>query len=93
MDAALSAIGLIYHQPGAHFYLAEGLRHLAEWERATEAYQVCLSQYPGMVQAHQQLADLYEHYWQQPASANEHREIAAQLLAKAKENHHVPGSV
>lgn len=84
VDSALTAVGLLYHQPLAHYYLAEGLRHLGEWERATEAYQVCLSQAPGLVKAYQQLAELYELYWKQPDAANEYRARATELIANAQ---------
>lgn len=83
IDSALNAVGLIYHQPLAHFYLAEGLYHQGEWEHATEAYQVCLSQAPGIVQAYKRLADLYDRFWQQPDTANDYRHRAATLTAQA----------
>jgi tetratricopeptide (TPR) repeat protein len=79
-DAALTSVGLIYFQPVAHFHLGEALVPLGEYERAAEAYRVAIAQAPGMRRAHLRLAELYEHYLDEPVLAEKHRRFAQEHI-------------
>jgi len=80
----LSAIGLLYHLPAAHYHLAEALAALGQYAQAAEALEVCVAQAPGMRRAHLLAAELYEHQLQQPAKAQAHRrfvELRIRMIA------------
>jgi TolA-binding protein len=73
-------VGLVYHQPAAHYHLGEALFRLGHYQRAAEAYQVAVSQAPGMRRAHERLARLYEEHLGQPQRAEEHRRFAEEHI-------------
>jgi tetratricopeptide (TPR) repeat protein len=81
---ALTAIGLLYHNPAAHFLLGVALARIGDTESALRAYQVCLAQNPNYVAAHQRLAQLYTRRLKQPDKARAHREAVVEIRARAR---------
>ena len=75
LDAALASVGLIYHNPLAHFYCALARRRLGRQEEAIESLQVALAQNPVFPAAHRCLADIYRRR-ECVDKANEHRSLA-----------------
>jgi predicted AlkP superfamily phosphohydrolase/phosphomutase/tetratricopeptide (TPR) repeat protein len=71
---ALTSVGLLYHNPIAHFYLGVALHRLGKIPRAVDAYNVCLSQSPSFLPAHRRLAMIYQNRLKDPKKAAEHRE-------------------
>ncbi|MBK9016595.1 MAG: tetratricopeptide repeat protein [Saprospiraceae bacterium] len=71
--ALLQAIGLMYYQPAAHFYLGETLLAMQRYEDATNAYDVCLRLAPGMNMARERLISIYSQFLEQPGKANKYR--------------------
>lgn len=72
-DAALNAIGLLYHFPEAHYHLGEILFHMKDYERAAQAFNVAISMKPGLKKAHQWLIRIYEDHLNQPEKAQASR--------------------
>ncbi len=70
---ALTATGLLYHYPHAHFTLGVALHRLGYIDRAVEAFLVCLNQNPNMLVARQKLALIYERRLKDPAKAEAER--------------------
>ncbi len=79
-EEALNAIGLLYHFPSAHFYLGEALFHLEEYERAVEAFSVCVSMSPGNRKAHLWLIKIYNDYLHLPEKAISHEQFIKEKI-------------
>ena len=75
LDVALASIGLIYHNPIAHFYCALARRRLGRKDEAIQSLQVALAQNPVFPAAHKLLADIYRSR-EQLDKAAEHRSLA-----------------
>ena len=58
-DAALSAVSLLHHLPGAHFTLGAALARLGVFDRAAQAFETALQMRPSMIKAHRWLARIY----------------------------------
>ncbi len=71
--ALLQAIGLMYYQPAAHFYLGETLLAIQRYEDAVNAFDVCLRLAPGMNMARERLISIYSQFLEQPGKANKYR--------------------
>ena len=69
LHAFLDTVGLVYFNPSAHFYIGESLNALGEYEKAIEAYDLCLKLVPGMNQARQRIISIYEDRLEQPGRA------------------------
>jgi predicted AlkP superfamily phosphohydrolase/phosphomutase/tetratricopeptide (TPR) repeat protein len=78
---ALASVGLLYHNPSAHFLLGLALHRLGRIEHAVEALQVCLAQNPNFLPAHRRLALLYERRLNDPERAETHRRQIRAVLA------------
>lgn len=72
-DAALNAIGLLYHFPEAHYHLGEILYKMEDYERAAQAFEVSVSMMPGYKRAHQWLIRIYDEQLQLPEKAERSR--------------------
>jgi Flp pilus assembly protein TadD len=57
-DAALTAVGLAYHVPLAHYHLGVALARLGEVEAARRAFETCVRLRPGTAAARRWLARL-----------------------------------
>ena len=69
LHAFLDTVGLLYFNPSAHFFIGESLNALGEYEKAIEAYELCLKLVPGMNQARQRIISIYEDRLEQPGRA------------------------
>jgi len=74
IDAALESISLIYHFPFAHYHLGEALYHICEFERAAEAFEVCLAINPSIGKARNWLVEIYEDKLDNPEKAQYHQD-------------------
>ncbi len=79
-EALLTAIGLRFFYPIAHYHFGEVLIKLGHYERAAEALEVCLAQAPGTKKARQVLAKLYGERLNQPERAQEHLQFIKDKL-------------
>jgi predicted AlkP superfamily phosphohydrolase/phosphomutase/tetratricopeptide (TPR) repeat protein len=59
-DHALQAIGLLFFFPQAHFHMGLALKGLGDTTRAIRSLNLAVSQAPRLLEAHQELALLYE---------------------------------
>jgi tetratricopeptide (TPR) repeat protein len=83
--AALTAIGLRYFAPNAHFLLGVALHRLGRLVPAMQALELCLAQNPNHAEAHERLAFIYARRFQNAAAAAEHRRLASLARARVKE--------
>jgi predicted AlkP superfamily phosphohydrolase/phosphomutase/Flp pilus assembly protein TadD len=72
IECFLNAVGLIYHFPFAHYHLGEALYRLEDYERAAEAFEVCLKMAPQVNKARQWLTKIYKENLDQPEKAQAH---------------------
>ncbi len=75
LDAALASLGLIHHNPAAHFLCARALNRLKRWDEALAAVQTALAQNPVFPDAHRLAAALH-HRAGRPEQAAEHLALA-----------------
>ena len=74
LNAALAALGLVYHNPLAHYLCAQALRRLGRKDEAIAALKIALAQNPVYPAAHRLLAVLYYSREQLP-EAGHHRAL------------------
>ncbi|HVU23899.1 MAG TPA: alkaline phosphatase family protein [Opitutus sp.] len=91
--AILTSIGLLYHQPAAHFLLGVTLHRLGRVADAVNALQVCLSLNPNFVPAHQRLALIYEKRLKRAIDARRHRRAVQAIKRRATATPQVPAPV
>ena len=75
-EEALSAVGLVYHNPLCHYLLGVALHRLNFLERAVEALQVAISQNANYPDAHRRLARIYKRTLNKPDEADRHHRLA-----------------
>ena len=91
--AALTSVGLLYHNPGAHFCLGVALQRLGKIGRAVEALQVCVTQNPNFLPAHRRLAMIYQSRLKKPRKAEEHRQKIRVILERRRAGQNQAGKV
>ncbi len=74
IDSALDSIALMYHFPFAHYHLGEALYNIEEYERAAEAFEVCLAMNASIGKARNWLVEIYEDKLGNPDKAQYHQE-------------------
>ena len=84
-EEALTAVGLLYHYPQAHFNLGVALHRIGFLDRAIEALQVALSQHPHFIEAHRRLAYIYKVRLKDPERAGHHRDQIKEIRGKLRE--------
>ncbi len=82
IDSALTAIGLIYHFPFAHYHLGEALVAIGEYKSAAEAFEVCLTMAPNISKARNWLIKIYEEHL---GASDKAKEVANRPIAVKKE--------
>jgi tetratricopeptide (TPR) repeat protein len=85
LDEAMASIGLIYHQPLAHYLCGVALARLGHPAEAEAAFQRAVHQNSVFPQAHLQLARLYERALNDPDRAEQHCELARQARQRIEE--------
>jgi len=83
-EQALLAVGLQHFLPLGHFYLGVALARMGHRQRATLAFETCLSMLPGLVAAHRWLAALHSQPGGDLDKAVRHRSLYAQLMQQRK---------
>ena len=73
LDALMDSVGLLYHNPTAHYYIGETLRAMGKYEDAVTAYETTLRMVPAMNMARRQLITVLEDNLQQPGRALRYR--------------------
>ena len=79
-DMLLSAIGLLYHFPPAHFHLAESLFHLEKYKESSEAFELCLMMAPNILKARWWLVKIYGTYLINAERENFHQKIINEVM-------------
>lgn len=59
LAAAQASVGIMYHQPLAHFFVGVALSQLQRFDEATKAMETAVQQNPAFPQAHRRLARLH----------------------------------
>jgi tetratricopeptide (TPR) repeat protein len=85
---ALNAVGLLYHFPQAHYTLGVACSRIGYFERAAEAFEVCLSISPGFRTVRRILIRLYRLRLGRPEKAEEHRSALRSLKKQKEESSH-----
>ncbi|MEW6220031.1 MAG: alkaline phosphatase family protein [Thermodesulfobacteriota bacterium] len=70
--AALESVGLLHHNPLAHFLLGQALVRLGRHAEAAAAFRVAVRQAPRLIGAHRRLVDLYTRHLNAPLEAARH---------------------
>ncbi len=78
LDAITTSLGLIYHNPRAHYLRGVALHRLERTQEAKEAFEIALSQNPNMPLAHRRLSQLYRLWLRDNSKADEHAALAEQ---------------
>ena len=82
--SALTSVGLLYHQPAAHFTLGLALHRLGKIPRAVEAFKVCVAQSPNFILAHRRLAMIYQNRLNKPKLAKEHADKVKAIMERQR---------
>ena len=69
LDALLTSLGLQFHNPSAHFYVGECLRHLEKYEEAIKAYEKCLTYGNAFNKARSRIIHIVTNILKQPGRA------------------------
>lgn len=84
-DEALTAVGLLYHYPQAHFNLGVALHRIGYVDRAIEALNVALTQSPNFAEAHQRLAYIHKHRLKDEETGAYHRRLARAIRKERRD--------
>lgn len=84
IDYGLTAIGLAYHAPIAHYYLGEALLLYGQYEAAENAFRLAITMAPHLGQARNYLIYLYEVILKTPEKSVIHRSYFEERGLKAK---------
>lgn len=82
---ALTAVGLLYHNPHAHFLLGAATQRLGRLDRAVQAFEMSAAQNPAYLPAHRRLAFIYNKRLGNPGKAAIHREAIRKGMALLRE--------
>jgi len=75
----LKAVSLLHDFPLAHFQLGAVLSRLGWYDRALQAFEICLAMRPDFALAHRYVSRISNHLGRIQA-ANEHRKCADTIL-------------
>lgn len=79
LDVGQQAIGLIFHAPTAHYFVANAKYALGNIDGAIESYKTALKQNPNFIEVHQKLEEIYSSSSDTRQLAKEHRAAIKQL--------------
>ena len=82
--AATRSVGLVYHNPTAHFTRGVALHRVGRIDEAVEALRVALAQNPNYPAAHRRLAYIYARRLGDRQSALDHRQMAKEANRRLK---------
>ena len=82
--AAVNSVGLVYHNPQAHFVRGVALHRVGRVAEAVESLRVALAQNPNYPAAHRRLAYIYARRLDDPESALEHRQMAKEARRRLR---------
>jgi len=77
-EHALRAVALLFFYPQAHFHMGMAFKGMGETNRALRSLNLAVTQMPGFVDAHQELANIYEQIHEVPLWLN-HQRMASGL--------------
>ncbi len=78
LNAAINSLGLIYHNPRAHYLCGVSLQRLNRYQEAITAFETAITQNPLMPLVHRRLSQLYRINLGDNTKANEHAALAMQ---------------
>ncbi len=78
LDTAVNSLGLIYHNPRAHYLCGVSLQRLNRYQEAITAFETAITQNPLMPLVHRRLSQLYRINLNDNKKANEHAALAIQ---------------
>ena len=84
-EAAMNSVGLVFHNPMAHFLLALALVRLGVVGRAVDALKLAVTQNPNYVRAWTMLAFLYQRFYGDAEQSAACRGNARQALRRIKD--------
>ena len=61
-DHALSSIGIVFHQPKAHYILGEALYHLGMYDKSVDAFELLLTMNEYHMNARSRLVEIYSKF-------------------------------
>jgi len=76
--AALKSVGLVYHNPAAHYFLGVALQRMRRAVRAVESFKVAVAQQPGFTEAYRRLAQIARRRFGAAALAERYLALARQ---------------
>ncbi|MBU0484094.1 MAG: alkaline phosphatase family protein [Proteobacteria bacterium] len=79
-EAAATSLGLIFHNPSAHYNLGEATFRLGDFKGAETSWLNCINQAPGMKKAHDKLITLYQRFLPDPLKVLEHQCFIAEKI-------------
>lgn len=78
IEHGLTAIGLTYHVPLAHYYVGVALLNYGAYDAAEKAFLLALNMMPDLGQARNYLIYLYDNILKTPSKSNEHKAYFSQ---------------
>ena len=84
VDVALTGIGLVYHNPFAHYLLGVALHRVGKIDHAIDALRICVTQNTNFLLAHRRLAYIYKNRLKSPTKALEHLEKVREGLVRLR---------
>lgn len=82
---AMASVGLLYHQPRAHYLLGMALYRAGDWENAERAFLISASQSPLLAASYRMLSEIARIYKKDGAEAVQYRVFATQALRRRRE--------
>lgn len=81
-ESARTSLGLLFHNPKAHYIHGVALQRLGDTDTAILALETAVSQNPNLVEGHQLLARIFDGPRTEPERAEQHRTHAAAAQAR-----------
>ena len=82
---ALTSVGLLYHNPPAHYLLGMALHRIGRVKHAVRALDICVAQNPNFLPAQRRLVMIYSRRLKMPKKAEAHRKIIKEILKSQRQ--------